>query len=241
MPTVQLRTEHDELPGYLATPTGTGPWPGVVVVMDAVGLSADIRAQADRVAREGYLALAPDLYSRGGRRKCVSATIRASRTGTGPAYADIDAARRFLIERKDCTGRVGIIGFCMGGGFALMCGLTGDYAASSVNYGFVPDDIDDRLGNGDPCPIVGSFGKRDLVLRGHPARLEEALTTAAVPHDIKTYGRVGHSFMNKLAPRPLNPLLRVTGFGYDEASTADAYRRIFAFFDEHLRGTELSR
>ena len=236
MTDVQFATANGNLPGHLATPATAAPWPGVVVIMDAVGLSADIRSHADRLAGAGYLALAPDLYARGGRRKCVSATIKASRRGVGPAYADIEGARRFLADHDDCTGRVGIIGFCMGGGFALMCALAGGYNASAVNYGFVPDNIDDRLSAGDPCPIVGSFGKRDLIARGHPARLEAALATAGVPHDIKTYDGVGHSFMNKLAPKPVNPILRVTGFGYSEEVTADAYRRILAFFDQHLRG-----
>jgi carboxymethylenebutenolidase len=235
MTDVHFATANGDLPGHLATPVTAGPWPGVVVIMDAVGLSADIRSQADRLADAGYLALAPDLFARGGRRKCVAAAIRASRSGSGPAYADIEGARRFLLDQDGCTGRVGIIGFCMGGAFALMCALTGDYNASSVNYGFVPEDIDHRLDQGESCPIVGSFGKRDFILRGHPARLETALTAAGVPHDIKTYDGVGHSFMNKLAPRPLNPLLRVTGFGYSEDATNDAYRRIHAFFEEHLR------
>lgn len=240
MPDVLIPTESGELPGHLAVPSTSGPWPGVVVIMDAVGLSADIRRQADKLADNGYLALAPDLYARGGRLRCITATMRASRSGSGAAYADIDATRRLLADRDDCTGRVGIIGFCMGGGFALMCGLSGDFGASSVNYGFVPDDIDERLSAGDMCPVVGSFGKRDPILRGHPARFEAALDRAGVPHDIKEYDGVGHSFLNQFPVGPLKPLLRVTGFNYDEDVAADAWRRIFAFFDEHLRSTASS-
>src|SRR4051812_7772347 len=153
--------------------------------MDAVGLSDDIRQQADRLAAAGYLALAPDLFARGGRMRCVAAAVKAARTGVGPAYDDIDAAHRHLVGRDDCTGRIGIIGFCMGGGFAMMSALSGNFAASSVNYGFVPDDIDDRAA--DSCPVVGSFGERDWTLRGHPQRLERALTEAGVEHDVKEY------------------------------------------------------
>ncbi|MFL6238883.1 MAG: dienelactone hydrolase family protein [Actinomycetes bacterium] len=237
MPNVHFRTSDGELPGYFASPSGPGPWPGVVVIMDALGMTADLRANTDRIAAQGYVALAPDLYARRGRLRCITATIRASRSGHGPAYADIDAARRFLGERDDCTGRVGIIGFCMGGGFALMCGLSGDYSASSVNYGFVPDDIDERLGAGDMCPVVGSFGKRDVTLRGHAGRYETALSTAGVPHDIKEYDGVGHSFLNRLPGNqgPMKPLLRVSGFAYDGDVANDAWSRIFAFFDQHLR------
>ncbi|MGA2013986.1 MAG: dienelactone hydrolase family protein, partial [Solirubrobacteraceae bacterium] len=79
------------LGAYLAQPRGEGPWPGVVVVMDAFGLSDDIRLQADRLATEGYLAFAPDLYSGRGIR-CVVATIQASRSGAGEAYEAIEGA-----------------------------------------------------------------------------------------------------------------------------------------------------
>src|SRR3712207_3056526 len=112
------------LPGdvkaHLAVPpVGDGPWPGVVVLHESFGLNADIRQHADRLAAAGYLALAPDLYSGGGYWRCVRATFRALSEGRGKAFDDIDAARRWLGDRQDCTGRVGVLGFCMGGGFAL--------------------------------------------------------------------------------------------------------------------------
>ena len=110
------------------------------------------------------------------------------------------------------------------------------FAASSVNYGFVPDDIDDRLAGGT-CPVVGSYGVRDRLLRGHPQRLESALTRAGIPHDVKEYDGVGHSFLNRFNAGPLTPLLRVTGFGYDHPTAEDSWRRILTFFAEHLRGT----
>ena len=86
MPDVRYPTDEGELPGYLAVPVSAPPWPGVVVIMDALGLSQDIRQQADRLAAAGYLALAPNLYARGGRLRCITATMRASRSGVGPAY-----------------------------------------------------------------------------------------------------------------------------------------------------------
>ena len=232
---VRYPTSDGELPGYLAVPGGDGPWPGVVVIMDALGLSRDIRSQADRLAGEGYLALAPNFYARGGLLRCVSAVIRASRSGVGQAYDDIAGARSWLAARDDCTGRVGVIGFCMGGGFALLCAPGGEFAVSSVNYGFVPDDIDDRLAGGT-CPIVGSYGQRDPLLRGHPQRLEAALTRAGITHDVKEYPGVGHSFLNRFPVGPLGPLLRVAGLGYDEAVAQDAWQRILAFFAQELRG-----
>jgi len=234
MTDVSIGTSSGEIPGYLAEPAGNGPWPGVVVIMDALGVSADTRAQTDRLASEGYLALAPNLYGRGGFLRCVRATIRASRSGEGQAFDDIDAARRLLAERADCTGRVGIIGFCMGGGFALLTAPSKTFAATSVNYGFVPDDIDERFADG-ACPVVGSFGRRDPVLRGHAGRLTTALERAGVPHDVKEYPGVGHSFLNRFPTGPLTPLVRIAGFGYDEDVAADAWSRILAFFQLHLR------
>ena len=220
------------LRAYLATPATEGPWPAVVVVQDALGLSDDIKHQADRLAAAGYLALAPDLYSAGGRL-CVLQTLRASRSGQGRAYDDLEAARRWLVERPDCTGRVGIIGFCMGGGFAVLCAPRFAFAASAPNYGEVPKDAAERLRGA--CPMVASFGKRDRTLRGRAARLERALTELGVPHDVKEYEGAGHSFMNRLGVGPLRPLLGVTAFDYHHEASEDAWRRILAFFDEHVR------
>jgi carboxymethylenebutenolidase len=114
MPDLRLTAGSGELRAYLALPIGPSPHPGVIVIQDALGLSDDIREQADKLAAAGCLALAPDLYTGRGIR-CVIATMRASRSGGGPAYHDIEAARALLAAREDCTGRIGTIGFCMGG------------------------------------------------------------------------------------------------------------------------------
>ena len=169
MPDLRFAAHSAELGAYLSLPIGERPHPGVVVIQDAFGLSDDIREQADRLAAAGYLAFAPDLYSGRGIR-CVAATLRASRSGSGPAYQDIEAARSFLAARDDCTGRIGIIGFCMGGGFALLCAPRGEFAVASVNYGEVPKDAAERLAGA--CPIVGSYGARDRGLRRRAERLE---------------------------------------------------------------------
>ena len=94
---------------YLALPAvGRGPWPGVVVIHDAFGLTTLARTHADRLSAAGYLALVPDLYARGGLVRCVGATIAALTTGRGLAYQDLDAARGWLQARDDCTGRIGV-------------------------------------------------------------------------------------------------------------------------------------
>jgi carboxymethylenebutenolidase len=195
-------------------------------------LSDDIREQADRLAAAGYLAFAPDLYS-GPRLRCVLAMLSAYRSGEGQAYDDIEAARRWLATRDDCTGRIGVIGFCMGGGFALMSAARSDFDAASVNYGEVPKDAGTRLAGA--CPIVASFGARDRTLPGRAARLERALSDLEIAHDVKEYPDAAHSFLNRINAGPvLGPVLAITGFNHHHPSAEDAWRRILTFFDEHL-------
>jgi len=223
-----------ELQAYLALPRGNGPWPGVVVIQDALGLSDDIKEQADRLAAAGYVSFAPDLYSGRGVR-CVLATLQASRTGKGAAYGDIEAARTWLEQREDCTGRIGIIGFCMGGGFAVMMSPQRyGFRASSVNYGELPKDPITYLA--DACPIVGSYGRRDMTLRGRAAKLEQALSENGIAHDVKEYPDAGHSFLNRINAGPvLGTFVKLGAFNYNHAVAEDAWGRILTFFDEHLR------
>jgi carboxymethylenebutenolidase len=200
--------------------------------MDALGLSDDIRAQADRLAAGGYLAFAPDLYSGRGLR-CVLATLRASRSGQGPAYGDLKAAHEWLAGREDCTGRIGIIGFCMGGGFAVQAAPQLPFDAAAVNYGEIQKDPDRQLAG--TCPIVGSYGRRDFTLRGRADRLERALEHLGVPHDIKEYPDAGHSFMNRVeVPSLFGPAVNLLSFNYHHDSAEDSWQRILTFFGEHL-------
>ncbi len=99
------------LSGYLAVPEGRGPWPAVVVIHDALGLSADIKRIADRMAGAGYLALAPALFRRGFRPRCVVSTLRSLSVGGGVAIDDVVAAREYLAADARCTGKVGSVGF----------------------------------------------------------------------------------------------------------------------------------
>jgi len=218
---------------HLAVPAvGDGPWPGVVVLHESFGLTDDIRQQAARFAAAGYLALAPDLYSAGGAWRCIRATFRAQMAGHGKAFDDIDAARRWLGARPDCTDRVGVIGFCMGGGFALATATRG-FDVSAPNYAHLPKDLDTVLRGA--CPVVASYGGRDYSLRGTAATLESALTRAGVRHDVKEYLEAGHSFLNRHDFGPGGALLRVAGVGYHGPSAEDAWQRILRFFDAQLR------
>ncbi|MFC5501456.1 dienelactone hydrolase family protein [Lysinimonas soli] len=225
----------DGLTGVLAVPEGPGRWPGVVLVHEAYGITDVMRRQVARIAEAGYLALMPDLFAQGGARRCLVATFRALRTGEGRAFVDIDTARNVLAARPDSTGRVGVLGFCMGGGFALVAASGHDFAAASVNYGMLPRELDEAIEHA--CPIVGSYGGRDRSLAGAAARLETVLTAHGIAHDVKEYPDAGHSFLNDAESGPFAVRLLtkpILGAGPNPEAAADAWHRIEAFFGEHL-------
>ena len=225
-----------ELKAYLAVPpVGEGPWPAVVVVHEVFGLTNDTRQQADRLAAAGYLAVAPDLFSAGGLLRCLRSTFGALMRGQGAAFGDLEATRRWLADRPDSTGRVGVLGFCMGGGFALLAATRG-FDASAPNYGQLPTNAEEVLRGA--CPVVASYGRRDVALRGAADRLEGVLTGLGVPHDVKEYPDAGHSFLNRHNAGPFSVLEKVAGFNYHQPSAEDAWTRILRFFDVHLRAEQ---
>jgi carboxymethylenebutenolidase len=226
-----------EMPVYLAIPPGAGRLPGVVVIHDAGGMTQDTRNQADWLAEAGFLAVALNLYYRGGLAFCIRTIfhdliVRSGPTFTQTASADIECARAWLSAQPGCNGRVGIIGFCMGGAFALLLASDRGFSASSVNYGGkLPADIDNFLATA--CPIVASYGVKDRWNRGVADQLERALERAVVPHDVKEYPDAGHSFMNN-HQSVFFKALRFAGIAYNEPAALDARRRITAFFRTHL-------
>jgi len=232
MPDISYPAGDKTWRGYLAVPPATpGPWPGVVVIHEAFGLNDDIRSKADEFAARGYLAVAPDLWDGKFWIRCIRSAIQQMRAGRGPAFDALDGARQFLAARPDCTGKTGVIGFCMGGGFALLCAPNHGFDVVSVNYGDVPKDAEAALAGS--CPIVGSYGGRDPMGTEHPERLQRALTVLEVPHDIEVYPGSGHRFMTQASGASAT-LAKVAKMTYQPADAADAWRRIFDFFGTYI-------
>lgn len=226
----------------MAVPEGVGPFPGVVVLHEAFGLNDDMRRITSKFAEAGYAAIAPDLFSHGNRALCLTRVLLDGmvRGLTDATAADIESARKHLAGEPAVEGeRIGVIGFCMGGGFALGVAPTGRYRAASVNYGATPrrGGLEKLRGS---CPVIAAYGELDKVMAKEPAKLESYLDQLGVPHDVKTYPGAGHSFMSKdNAPMWMSRLPNPMHAGHDERAAEDNWRRILAFFDEHVRSGAL--
>lgn len=224
-----------EIPASLALPeSGTAPWPGVVVLHEAFGLTADIRRITRRFADSGYAAVAPDLFAGLGPMPiCMVRTFLALRRGGGRALEVIEASRTWLAERPEVdVSRIGVAGFCMGGGFALLMGTTSTIGVTATFYGDVPDGAGDLEGI---CPVIASYGGRDRLFAKQGRSLKRLLDELGVSNDVKVYDGAGHSFMSHhsgLIARlgALSPLRT----GYNESAAEDAWSRMLSFFADHL-------
>jgi carboxymethylenebutenolidase len=204
------------------------------MIYEALGMNQEMA----RVARElsadgGWNVLIPDLFSRGPKPLCIARCLRTVMAGQGAPLADLESARTFLVGRPEVDSeRVGAIGFCMGGGFALLLAMTGNYRASAPFYGMAPSKMERS------CPVVASYGGKDLTLRGDPAKLAESLAALGVPHEVKVYPDAGHSFYSRAPGRVLEMVGPYTPLrmGYDEPAAQDAHQRVITFFREHLDG-----
>ncbi|WP_067701023.1 dienelactone hydrolase family protein [Nocardia jejuensis] len=229
MSSVELDAPDGTVGAYLAVPEGDGPWPGVVILHDMLGVSTVMRDTAQMLAAHGYMTIAPDLFSRG-KVRCVPGMFRellGSRRD-GATVRDILAAREYLLKDSRNSGKVAVAGFCLGGAFALLTATEG-FDVSAPFYPSGRGNYDEMLRGS--CPIVASYGQHDPANIGRGPKLERTLTELGVPHDVKTYPGVGHSFANDHSGQAL---LRVAGLGHDADATSDAWQRIFAFFETHL-------
>lgn len=229
--------------GYVARPDAETR-AGVVVVHDVWGLSGHTRDFARRFADEGFVALAVNLYRRLGRVEITDAGAWMRALSDPDVLAEIAAAARALREAHGST-RVGVVGFCMGGSYALMAGcgaaavdaVVPFYGILSHRHGLLhaPEGLDPRKKPCEPvaaavglaCPILAFFGAEDVYIPLDDVEaLKRVLAKSAQPHELVVYPNAGHAFMNDTRPQAFRP---------DVA--ADAWRRTLAFLRTHLRAT----
>ena len=211
--------------GYLARPQSEGELPGILVIQEWWGLNDNIRAMADRLAAEGYLALAVDLYEGevADNRDEARTLVQRSMGHPERLEENLRQAAAFLRTSRGAS-RLGVIGWCFGGGWSLRTAL------------LVPDQIDaaviyyGRLVT-EPAaleplqaPILGLFGELDTGIPVSDVRaFESALAELGKEASIHVYDDAGHAFANP------------SGTRYIEAAATDAWAKTVAFFERHLR------
>lgn len=209
--------------GYLALPDSDGPHPGVVVIHEAYGLNDNIKDIAGRFADQGYAALAVDLFSDRNKAICMARYMSGMLLGSVERYgiADLKASLTHLAAMPEVDPeRIGAIGYCMGGSFAIAWACTDSrLKAIAPYYAANPRPLEAvrRL-----CPVVGSYPEKDFTTKAGRA-LEGALEQYHIAHDIKIYPGAGHSFFNEGDRR-----------AYNKAAAEDSWSRVLGFFATHL-------
>jgi carboxymethylenebutenolidase len=217
-----------KIPIYARLPQGARR--GVVVIHEIFGRQPEIDGVVDAFAQRGYAAVAPDLLSHGPHIICLVRAFAAIARGEGAQIEQIRATRRWLIANAGLDERhIGLIGFCLGGGFALAAGQ--GWGAVSTNYGDIPpDDVMRGLG-----PVIGCYGGRDRMFAKHGAQLQARLQKLNIECETHTFPEAGHAFLTSghhpIAAFISRPFLRVE---YNPEIARAAWERIFAFFDRHL-------
>ena len=210
--------------GYLAQPAGPGPFPALVIIHEIYGLNDNIKDIARRFAREGYVALAVDLFADHNRVACMVRVMgdQLFRSLNNPRLTELRAALDFLIAEPNVDGaHIGAVGFCMGGAFAIAWACTDErLQAIAPFYGANPRPL---AAVARACPVVGSYPDPDFTT-SMGRTLEVQLSKAGIAHDIKIYPGTKHSFFND------------QGRSYDAAASHDAWQRMLAFFGDHLFG-----
>ena len=225
MQTRDIPTSELKGGGYLAMPDGAGPLPGVVVIHEADGLNDHIKDVTRRLAGAGYAALGADLFTGRNRAVCMARYMAGMLTGSVNRLGvdDLKASLTHLAKLPAVDPqRLGAIGFCMGGGFAIAWACTDSrLKAIAPFYGVNPRPLEVVKRS---CPVVGSYPERDFTARAGRT-LEGALARNGIAHDIKVYPGSRHSFFNDEKP------------SYDREASEDSWRRVLAFFAEHLAPT----
>jgi len=208
--------------GYLASPSDDRPRAGLVVLQEWWGLERHMKELTDRFAEEGFVALTPDLY----HGQVTADPAEAQRLSRGlnreQAVREIVAAIRYLKAQPYCTGKVGTVGYCMGGGLSMATACASpEVNAASTYYGGLPNPVD--LVQSLAGPLQAVHAGRDY---GDPVERARQLREAMARHgkDLEehTYPNSQHAFLND------------THEAYDPEAAQDAWRRTLDFFRRHL-------
>ncbi len=211
----------------LARPAVSTPAPAIVILHEWWGLNAHVEEIATRFAREGYVAMAPNLYSRAGYTVATDPNEAAALMNALSSQAvlrDLNAAARFVSAQPFVDPqRLGLIGFGMGGTFTLTQATHNSaFKAAIAFYGKVPPlETLNRL----LCPVLYHYGAKDAwVTRQEVDRLKEGLTKYNKPGEVCIYEEANHAFFNDTRPDV-----------YRAVEAHEAWRRTLAFMSRHLR------
>ena len=228
---------------YLSRPTTSGPHPGVIVIMEAFGLNDHIKDVADRFAREGYIALAPDMYTREGTPDISNPDTMLQNVmrimfsvPDSQAMGDLDAGAQYIKSQADSNGKVGAIGFCSGGRYTLMFGCTSKNLDAAVDSagGFITQDGPNEQEDTRPvppidmiadlnCPLLGLFGEEDPnPSPEHAERLQAELDKHGKTYEMRMYPNAGHAFFADYRD------------SYRPIPAQDMWHRVLTFYDKHL-------
>lgn len=205
---IQYPGKAGNVKAYLARPKDGNRLGAVIVIHENRGLNDHIKDVARRLAKEGFAALAPDLLSRTGGTdqfkvsdEATQAIGKLSREGV---VEDLSSAVDYLKKQPFVNGRIGVVGFCWGGGqslnFATKCK---ELSAAIVYYGRNPDPLD-QVQN-IPCPLLGNYGEDDPNIMAGVEPLKEALKKYGKSFDIKVYPGAKHAFNNNTNPDRYHP------------------------------------
>jgi len=222
---------------YLSRPAATGRYPGVIVIMEAFGLNDHIKDVARRFAAEGYVALAPDMYTREGSPdpSNINDVIKVMfSVPDSQAMADLDGGAVFLKGRPDSNGKVGAIGFCSGGRYTLMFGCTSKNLNAAVDSagGFIIQDEHTPQRPVSPidmvpnlsCPLLGLFGEEDPnPSPAHADRLKAELDKHKKTYEFRMYPNAGHAFFADYRP------------SYRPVAAQDMWHRVLLFYGKYLK------